>query len=80
MMMYGLTLMRIKSEFGLTNVEAGALGSLTLVGMELGGVLGGWCSDALGRVRLVVSALALFSWARACWALHTASCSLPWSA
>ena len=30
-MMYGLTLTRIKDEFGLSNVEAGALGSLTLV-------------------------------------------------
>ncbi|BBU30529.1 MFS transporter [Burkholderia sp. THE68] len=60
-MMYGLTLTRIKSEFGLTNVEAGALGSLTLVGMAVGGILGGWASDALGRVRVVVWALALFS-------------------
>lgn len=60
-MMYGLTLTRIKSEFGLTNVEAGALGSLTLVGMAIGGILGGWASDSLGRVRVVVWALALFS-------------------
>jgi len=60
-MMYGLTLTRIKSEFGLTNVEAGALGSLTLVGMAVGGILGGWASDSLGRVRVVVWALALFS-------------------
>ena len=60
-MMYGLTLTRIKAEFGLTNVEAGALGSLTLVGMAIGGILGGWASDALGRVRVVVWALALFS-------------------
>jgi AAHS family cis,cis-muconate transporter-like MFS transporter len=60
-MMYGLTLTRIKSEFGLSNVEAGALGSLTLVGMAVGGILGGWASDVLGRVRVVVCALALFS-------------------
>ena len=60
-MMYGLTLTRIKSEFGLTNVEAGALGSLTLVGMAVGGILGGWASDLFGRVRVVVWALALFS-------------------
>lgn len=60
-MMYGLTLTRIKNEFGLSNVEAGALGSLTLVGMAVGGILGGWASDALGRVRVVVWALALFS-------------------
>ncbi|SMG53884.1 MFS transporter [Paraburkholderia susongensis] len=60
-MMYGLTLSRIKDEFGLTNVEAGALGSLTLLGMAIGGILGGWASDRLGRVRVVAWALALFS-------------------
>ncbi|MFT4066079.1 MFS transporter [Paraburkholderia sp.] len=60
-MMYGLTLSRIKDEFGLTNVEAGALGSLTLLGMAIGGIAGGWASDRLGRVRVVAWALALFS-------------------
>ncbi|NKJ49901.1 MFS transporter [Burkholderia sp. SG-MS1] len=60
-MMYGLTLTRIKNEFGLSNVESGALGSLTLVGMAIGGILGGWASDRLGRVRVVAWALALFS-------------------
>jgi AAHS family cis,cis-muconate transporter-like MFS transporter len=60
-MMYGLTLTRIKNEFGLTNVESGALGSLTLVGMAIGGILGGWASDRVGRVRVVAWALALFS-------------------
>jgi AAHS family cis,cis-muconate transporter-like MFS transporter len=60
-MMYGLTLTRIKEEFGLNNVEAVALGSLTLLGMAIGGILGGWASDRLGRVRVVAWALALFS-------------------
>src|ERR1700744_2251276 len=57
-MMYGLTLTRIKDDFGLSNVEAGALGSLTLLGMAVGGILGGWLSDRVGRVRVVVWALA----------------------
>lgn len=60
-MMYGLTLTRIKNEFGLTNVQSGALGGLTLVGMAMGGILGGWASDRVGRVRVVAWALALFS-------------------
>jgi AAHS family cis,cis-muconate transporter-like MFS transporter len=60
-MMYGLTLTRIKEEFGLSNIEAGALGSLTLFGMAIGGILGGWASDRVGRVRVVAWALALFS-------------------
>jgi AAHS family cis,cis-muconate transporter-like MFS transporter len=50
-MMYGLTLTRIKDEFALSNVQAGALGALTLCGMAIGGILGGWASDRLGRVR-----------------------------
>lgn len=60
-MMYGLTLTRIKDDFGLSNIQAGALGSLTLLGMAVGGILGGWLSDRVGRVRVVVWALALFS-------------------
>jgi MFS transporter, AAHS family, cis,cis-muconate transporter len=60
-MMYGLTLTRIKDDFGLSNVGAGALGSLTLLGMAIGGIFGGWASDRLGRVRVVAWALALFS-------------------
>ncbi|MFM0551082.1 MFS transporter [Paraburkholderia sediminicola] len=60
-MMYGLTLTRIKDDFGLSNVQAGALGSLTLLGMAVGGIFGGWASDRIGRVRVVVWALALFS-------------------
>ena len=60
-MMYGLTLTRIKDDFGLSNVDAGALGSLTLLGMAIGGIFGGWASDRLGRVRVVAWALALFS-------------------
>ncbi|WP_168790005.1 MFS transporter [Paraburkholderia aromaticivorans] len=60
-MMYGLTLTRIKDDFGLSNVQAGALGSLTLLGMAVGGIVGGWASDRIGRVRVVVWALALFS-------------------
>lgn len=60
-MMYGLTLTRIKDEFALSNVEAGALGALTLCGMAVGGILGGWVSDRLGRVRVIAWALALFS-------------------
>ncbi|WP_246291321.1 hypothetical protein [Paraburkholderia fynbosensis] len=74
-MMDGLTLTRIKNEFGLTNVESGALGSLTLVGMTIGGILRGWASDRLGRVRVVAWAWRSFRWARGCWGSPITSCN-----
>ena len=55
------TLSSIKLEFGLTNVQAGALGSWSLFGMAIGGFFGGWACDRFGRVRVIVLATALFS-------------------
>ena len=46
---------------GLSKVEAGSLGSYSLMGMALGGMLGGWCADRYGRVRTVVWTMILFS-------------------
>ena len=55
------TLSSLKQEFGLTNVQAGALGSWSLFGMAIGGFFGGWACDRFGRVRVIVIATALFS-------------------
>ena len=46
---------------GLSKVEAGSLGSYSLMGMALGGFLGGWCADRYGRVRTVVWTMIVFS-------------------
>lgn len=51
----------LKAEFGLSNFEAGSLGSLTLAGMAVGGIYGGWCCDRFGRVRVVTWTIVLFS-------------------
>ncbi len=51
----------LKTEFGLTNVEAGSLGSFTLAGMAIGGIYGGWACDRFGRVKTVVWSILLFS-------------------
>ncbi len=56
---YALT--SIKAEFGLTSVEAGSLGSITLAGMAIGGIYGGWACDRFGRVRTVTWTIVLFS-------------------
>jgi Permeases of the major facilitator superfamily len=43
---YSLT--SIKAEFNLTTVQAGALGSWSLVGGVIGGLIGGWACDRFG--------------------------------
>jgi len=61
---YSLT--SLKAEFGLSSIQAGALGSWTLAGMAIGGFFGGWACDRFGRVRVIVIAITLFS-LLTCW-------------
>lgn len=61
LMLLSYSLTSLKAEFGLTNVEAGALGSITLAGMAIGGIYGGWACDRFGRVKTVVWTIVLFS-------------------
>ncbi len=61
LMFLSYSLSSIQKEFGLTSVEAGALGSITLAGMAIGGITGGWAADKFGRVRTVVWTILLFS-------------------
>lgn len=60
------TLTSLKAEFGLTSVQAGALGSWSILGMAIGGLAGGWASDRFGRVRIIVIATAAFAILSAC--------------
>src|SRR5690606_41584643 len=46
------SLTSLKAEWGLTSVQAGALGSYSLSGMGIGGFVGGWACDKFGRVRV----------------------------
>lgn len=61
MLLLSFSLNSLKAEFGLSNLQAGALGSATLAGMAVGGFLGGWACDRLGRVRTVVISILIFS-------------------
>ena len=61
LMLLAYALTSIKAEFGLTSVEAGSLGSITLAGMAIGGIYGGWACDQFGRVRTVAWTIVLFS-------------------
>ncbi|MFV1944096.1 MFS transporter [Pseudomonas luteola] len=61
LMLLSYSLTSLKVEFGLSNLQAGSLGSVTLAGMAIGGIYGGWACDRFGRVRTVVWTIALFS-------------------
>lgn len=61
LMLLSYSLNSIKSEFQLSSVQAGMLGSFTLAGMAIGGIFGGWACDQFGRVRIVVISILLFS-------------------
>lgn len=61
LMFLSYSLSSLKHEFGLSNVQAGALGSITLAGMAIGGIYGGWAADRFGRVRTVVWTIIVFS-------------------
>lgn len=61
LMFLSYSLSNLKAEFGLTNLEAGSLGSITLAGMVVGGFVSGWAADKYGRVRIVVWTIIMFS-------------------
>jgi AAHS family cis,cis-muconate transporter-like MFS transporter len=61
LMFLSYSLSSLTKEFGLTKVQAGTLGSVTLAGMAIGGIVGGLASDRFGRVRTVVTTIILFS-------------------
>jgi MFS transporter, AAHS family, cis,cis-muconate transporter len=65
LMFLSYSLSSIQKEFSLTSVEAGALGSITLAGMAIGGFAGGWAADRFGRVRIIVWTIMVFSFGTA---------------
>lgn len=68
-MFLSYSLPSLMREFQIDKVQAGWLGSFTLMGMAVGGFFGGWAADRFGRVRVVVWTILLFSVATALLAL-----------
>ena len=56
-----VTLPVIKEDFGITQLQAGALGSYTLIGMGIGGIFAGLLADRIGRVKVTIASLIIFS-------------------
>jgi len=61
LMLLSFSLPSLRQEFGLSSFQAGTLGSVTLAGMAIGGLYGGWACDRFGRVRVVFWTILIFS-------------------
>jgi MFS family permease len=60
-MLYAFALTAVKEEFGIGSAAAGALASVTLVASAIGGTLAGVLADRLGRVRVLVYSILVYS-------------------
>lgn len=51
----------LAKEFSLTSFQEGSLGSISLVGMAVGGIVGGFASDRFGRAKTLAVTIFIFS-------------------
>lgn len=51
----------LREDFDLSQMQAGALSSITLIGMALGGLVAGVLADRIGRVKVTIYSLVTFS-------------------
>jgi AAHS family cis,cis-muconate transporter-like MFS transporter len=56
-----LCLPALRADFSISQVEAGALSSYTMIGMGIGALLAGVLSDRIGRVKVTIASLVVFS-------------------
>ena len=68
-MLFSLTLASVIADLGLTKTQAGALGSVTLLGGAAGGLIFGHVADRFGRTRAMIASVLLYS-------VFTAACGL----
>ena len=68
-MLFSLTLASVIPDLGLTKAQAGALGSITLLGGAAGGLVFGHIADRFGRTRAMIASMLLYS-------VFTAACGL----
>jgi MFS family permease len=71
-MLFSLTLASVIAELGLTKTQAGALGSITLLGGAAGGLIFGHVADRFGRTKAMIASVLLYS-------IFTAACGLSQS-
>ena len=68
-MLFSLTLAAVIADLGLTKTQAGALGSITLLGGAAGGLIVGHVADRFGRTRALMASVLIYS-------VFTAACGL----
>jgi MFS family permease len=68
-MLFSLTLASVIAELGLSKTQAGALGSITLLGGAAGGLIFGHIADRFGRTKAMIASMLLYS-------VFTAACGL----
>jgi MFS family permease len=68
-MLFSLTLPDVIRDLSLTKTQAGALGSITLLGGAAGGLIFGWVADRFGRTKAMMAAVLIYS-------IFTGACGL----
>ena len=61
LMFLSYSLPSLMKDMAISKVQAGSLGSYSLLGMAIGGLFGGWAADRFGRVRTVMWTIVVFS-------------------
>ncbi len=59
--LYAFALNRIRAEFGLTNAQAGLVPAITLIAAAMAGIIGGILTDRLGRTKMLVYTILVYS-------------------
>ena len=68
-MLFSLTLAAVIADLGLTKTQAGTLGSITLLGGAVGGLIFGHVADRYGRTKALMASVLIYS-------VFTAACGL----
>ncbi len=64
-LLYVFALQTLRAEFGWSNAQAGLVSSVTLITSAVGGVIAGALSDRIGRRRVLIYTILLYSFASA---------------
>lgn len=56
-----LTIPAFIADFGATKATAGLVGTVEAIGLILGGIVGGWVSDRIGRIPTLTYAIAIYA-------------------